>query len=83
MKLILLYCSRIAGYLCMKRYHTVQFVLLLALLKRLINETKITFHGFVAVYVEDLRWIFSGFVKLFTALLFLDENSVRSAQRHR
>jgi ABC-type uncharacterized transport system permease subunit len=63
MKLILLYCSRIAGYLCMKRYHTVQFVLLLALLKRLINETKITFHGFVAVYVEDLRWIFSGFVK--------------------
>jgi len=32
--LILLYCSRIAGYLCMKRYHTVQFVLLLVLQKK-------------------------------------------------
>lgn len=55
MKLILLYYLRTAGYLQMERYHTLQFVLLFALLKKLITETKIHFHGFVAVYVEALR----------------------------
>lgn len=60
--------NNVLFYLCMKRYHTVQFVAAICnriatcTAKKLTTETEVTFHDFVAVDVEAFRCIFSAFV---------------------